>query len=882
MAGRQVSFPALAVVVAAGVSAWVSAGWLTVSGADPGAPRLGLLPSPGWLAALLVTAIALTIRFRPSRPQVGILSLSGLTLLPWLPFRLPAAALIWTGHLCLWLWIGIAASSIVPPACRLAPSALLTFVREPRRAPWLAALVAAGAYLAAAWQVFPRLPGGDEPHYLVIAQSLLEDRDLKIENNHRQGGYRAYYDGELKPDYLRRGRDGQIYSIHAPGLPAIIAPAFALFGYPGVVVMLAIAGGCATAMAWMAAWRTTHNVAASWFGWATVALSVPFFFQSFMVFPDGPGAALVMAAVLASIAARDVAPHRLLATGAGLALLPWLHTRFALLAVALGVVTLARQIGTTHLVRRAALLLSVPIVSAAAWFWFFYAIYGTFNPAAPYGGYTQSALANLGRGVTGLLFDQQFGLLPNAPVYVCAGLGLVAMLRTAPRLLLELLLVIVPYSLAAAAYQMWWGGYSAPARFLVPTLLPLAIPAAVWFASATRSSRVLGLGALFASLLITGTLAAVRHGALIFNVRDGAARWLLWISPVVDLTVGLPSSFQNRPPVVLAHAAIWAVAVLVTAAIGAAVSSRGASRRAIAISISCAATLSGMVAVSVVWRTNRAAPLTPASGGIELLHHYAPDGGQIAVALPPVRRLPIARLPPAITLAAVAPATQPRNRPLIALPHPIAGTYEIEATVVGSEARRLVATTDHDFPPGWTWDLNGAAGLWRQTMTLRVPARELLVDADPATRRAIGQVSIRPIAVSSTREWPADAQPTHTTRYGPAVISLLSGRAYMEPGGTWIAGGRRADFAIAPDPPQAPIRLFVRNAPVDNQITLESGAWHERLALEPREERLIHVPFQTGDAGLLLHVSTARGARPAEFEPGSDDRRLLGCWIETR
>ena len=42
-----------------------------------------------------------------------------------------------------------------------------------------------------------------------------------------------YVDGELKPDYLRRGRDGAIYSIHAPGVSALVLPAFALAGYPG-------------------------------------------------------------------------------------------------------------------------------------------------------------------------------------------------------------------------------------------------------------------------------------------------------------------------------------------------------------------------------------------------------------------------------------------------------------------------------------------------------------------------------------------------------------------------------------------------------------------------------------------------------------------------
>ncbi len=38
-------------------------------------------------------------------------------------------------------------------------------------------------------------PGGDEPHYLVIAHSLLTDGDLQIENNHVERDYQAFWAG---------------------------------------------------------------------------------------------------------------------------------------------------------------------------------------------------------------------------------------------------------------------------------------------------------------------------------------------------------------------------------------------------------------------------------------------------------------------------------------------------------------------------------------------------------------------------------------------------------------------------------------------------------------------------------------------------------------
>ena len=107
------------------------------------------------------------------------------------------------------------------------------------------------------------------------------------------------------------------------------------------------------------------------------------------------------------------------------------------------------------------------------------------------------------------MFDQQFGVLPNAPIYLCALAGFLAMLWRGPRrLALELLLITVPYFAVVACFEMWWGGTSAPARFLVPIVLVLAAPIAVWFHTVTSAvARAVGAVSLIVSLLITGTMA---------------------------------------------------------------------------------------------------------------------------------------------------------------------------------------------------------------------------------------------------------------------------------------------------------------------------------------------------------------------------------------
>jgi len=92
---------------------------------------------------------------------------------------------LWTGALRWWVWAAIVAALIAQPIGRWVWRAHREFIIVPHRA-----AVAAG--VIAARRIQPRRagggaarPAGDEPHYLIITQSLLADHDLQIENNHR-------------------------------------------------------------------------------------------------------------------------------------------------------------------------------------------------------------------------------------------------------------------------------------------------------------------------------------------------------------------------------------------------------------------------------------------------------------------------------------------------------------------------------------------------------------------------------------------------------------------------------------------------------------------------------------------------------------------------
>ncbi len=77
--------------------------------------------------------------------------------------------------------------------------------------------------------------------------------------------------------------------------------------------------------------------------------------------------------------------------------------------------------------------LAVPALSALAWMTFFLVIYGVADPSAPYGNVNEFSLGFIPGGLAGLLFDQRFGLIANAPVILVGIAGLVMMLRAAAR-----------------------------------------------------------------------------------------------------------------------------------------------------------------------------------------------------------------------------------------------------------------------------------------------------------------------------------------------------------------------------------------------------------------------------------------------------------------
>ncbi|HEX4914816.1 MAG TPA: hypothetical protein VFV51_12705, partial [Vicinamibacterales bacterium] len=585
-----------------GAAAWCSTG--TVAFTSGGADRVAALPPLAYLIAAVALAIVTVRVLRLRLAEAWPLAISFLVFLPFIPGSLAPALLLFQGpiEVIVWMLVGVGLMTV---RMRSGVTA--------EHSPWIAAALVAGISWFAFAQVRAVVPSGDEPHYLVATQSLIADRDLKVENNYASGSYLEYFAGRLQPHFLQRSSGGEIYSIHAPGVSALVLPGFLIAGYAGAVATVIAIVALTAALTWTVAWRVSQSAAAAWVGLLAVFATAPFLFHTFTIYPDGIGSLMVIAAVwlLTRLDDSDLPELQVLVlVGAGLALLPWLHTRFALLAAVFGAAVIA-----SLLMRRAPLgsliaFLAVPIVAATAWFAFFWMIWGTPSPLAPYGRDTESSLSFIGRGLSGLVFDQQHGVVGTAPIYAVALMGLWPLWKQRRSLAVTILIAALTYLIAVSTYAMWWGGTSAPARFVAAILPIAAVLIAVSWSSFPRLR-----GAMLALLVVSITLVIPRltedDGRLVYNSRNAFDPTIEWLSRNVDLSLALPSGHRDPPAIVFRDAIPWLFALAIVIAGSFTVSRRNLSDALQWTLVVFGAAVSVGAATTTVWMIRDVQPITP-------------------------------------------------------------------------------------------------------------------------------------------------------------------------------------------------------------------------------------------------------------------------------
>jgi hypothetical protein len=399
-----------------------------------------------------------------------------------------------------------------------------------------------------------RVPGaaraqGDEPHYLLMAHSLVHDGDVDLANQYAERQYEPFYGGDLEPHVSPATPPGTAYLTHAPGLSVLIAPAYAVGGYRGAVLLLSLLVAIGAALLRDVVRDACGDDRLALGVWAIVALTPPLPVYAVAIYPE----TVALFAVAWLLWLRRGEPGLPTAVVAGLVAggLVWLHPKM----LALGAVSLLAVMTRLRGASRRLAALAAFSIAAATFLVYMRSTFGEATLSAGFGN-PHLSLRNVPWGTLAQLFDRQRGLLAIAPVWALAAFGAVRLLRSRPCESVQLLLAAAVPVLVGASYVDWGGGACPPARFSLPAIAPLA----VFLAPAVARRR--GLAAAAAGSGFGVLLVATGAPGVLRTPTAGVSNLLRSLAPI-DLN-GLFPDFQGAvgfAPVLLAATAAAALAL---------------------------------------------------------------------------------------------------------------------------------------------------------------------------------------------------------------------------------------------------------------------------------------------------------------------------------
>jgi len=440
-----------------------------------------------------------------------------------------------------------------------------------RRLGLVMAVVAVVSFLAAAAGIDVRASygartTGDEPYYLITADSLWEDRNLDISDEIEAEAFHEWH--EIPLDEQTKPLDGgRRVSPHDPLLPVVLAPALALGGWMGAKLFLALMAGVLGALiVWIAVRRFAVSLLAAGLAGGVFGAAAPFAVYGGQVYPELP-AALCVAVALIGLTGRS--KGGLVVLGAAITALPWLSIKYVPVAATLaliGIVLLWRAGRRQELVGFAGGLAVMGVAFVAAHLQW----YDGVTPYAVGDHFSSGEFSVVGndpdypgraRRLLGLLVDRHFGLVAWQPAWFLIVPAAAALVRARPphssTLAFPLAVGWLNATFVAFTMQGWWW----PGRQLV-VVLPCAVVCIAWWADRSR--------ARLASLALMGSLGVMTFAWLVY---DGLHRRITWVVDFYDTTSPLYSTWRRVLPDYLdvtemtwiLHGA-WLVLVLVVAA----------------------------------------------------------------------------------------------------------------------------------------------------------------------------------------------------------------------------------------------------------------------------------------------------------------------------
>ena len=368
---------------------------------------------------------------------------------------------------------------------------------------------------------------GDEPHYQMIAHSIVFDGDIDLTTDYSNPANRSlggHFEGGA---HIQPGKDGRLRPVHDIGMPILFAPYYML-AYRVTEVIVA-----RVPQSWLARARLTFTVVVrhflsfamigltAWIGvyllemftelsvssrrafaWTMLlVLSPPIVSHSFLFFTEIISAFLAFAVfrwlrrpgLTDAVTSESQSSRTILAAfvaGTAVGYLLLIHARNVGLIAGLTLLAVlqagrGRKWGWLGWFMGGAAVMLAVRTAVNYQFW------GTWitTPHAGLGdvtGWQPFVTESLTR-LVGWLFDQEEGLLPYAPIYLLVPAGWLALWKRERDLCVALTLVVAAYvaviTIPLLNAHGWRGGWTPAARYLVPVapfLGVLAFAAVAW------------------------------------------------------------------------------------------------------------------------------------------------------------------------------------------------------------------------------------------------------------------------------------------------------------------------------------------------------------------------------------------------------------------
>ena len=330
---------------------------------------------------------------------------------------------------------------------------------------------------------------GDEPHYLLIAHSLLEDGDFDLSNNYAENDYSRYMPKGVHIDpHTAPGTNGR-YSFHSPGISLLLLPFYALGSLGGTTFLMlmlrfgmSLFGSLLGIQIYLWALSEWDKPRIALRVWLVFSLTLPVFFYSIHIYPEIVIALFSMTVFRLLRSKKMHSSWNPILCGFLLSLFIWFHALKylfilgPLLLYGIRIILSERRAG-----RNLLYFLAGPVVIIGIYFIFQFRLYGSFSLSAvswrgAVGG--QNIISYLKELIFGIPFhfrwetlagyflDQRDGLLLYAPVYAFSFLGMIEMARRRRHDFIWMLFLIMPYVLISA-FLTQRTGYAPQARPLV-------------------------------------------------------------------------------------------------------------------------------------------------------------------------------------------------------------------------------------------------------------------------------------------------------------------------------------------------------------------------------------------------------------------------------